>query len=121
MKKPVAIGLLCLFALLLIAARPRPCWTRSECFYRLAFTATPTSTIMPTQAEISIQLPIPSYNNGSLSTPDYGIATRYAVIMHSKETLLAWMMTQQALIPPIFSTSLPAYPPPVTAPPEGYP
>src|SRR3990167_1526764 len=50
MRKLFAIGILCLFALLLIAARPRPCRTRDECFYRfvLMHTLTPTPTASAT-------------------------------------------------------------------------
>ena len=58
MKKLVAILLLCLFALLLIAARPRPCKTRSECFFRYfpmatpTFMATETITVEPIKSQI---------------------------------------------------------------------
>ena len=44
MKRIIAIFLLCLFALLLIAARPRPCKTRSECFFQTVYTPTLTAT-----------------------------------------------------------------------------
>src|SRR3990167_10839436 len=53
MKKLAAILLLCLFALLLIAARPRPCGTRTQCFNQLfpLATTTLTPTLTPTRIE----------------------------------------------------------------------
>ena len=52
MKRIVAIFLLCLFALVLIAARPRPCGTRSECFNLLVNTPTPTPTTWATHTPL---------------------------------------------------------------------
>jgi len=95
MRKLAAIFLLCLLALLLIAARPRPrpCGTRTQCFNLLfpISTATLTMTIIPMAANVIYQ--------DMTSTPNYSID---------------W----PPLPPPI---PPPAYPPPVTAPPAGYP
>jgi len=65
MKKLVAILLLCLFALLLIAARPRPrpCGTRTQCFNLLFPVATMTPTLTRTKAP---NLPIRNEDNSTI-------------------------------------------------------
>jgi len=122
MKKLVTVILLCLFALLLIAAispeqnrpRPRPCGTRTQCFNLLfpivTFTATPTAIQIPDHTPTPIFVTTPNYSflfgRGILCLPSW---TDGDGVEHCGP------------IPNPMPTFIAPYPPPVTAPPAGYP
>ena len=115
MRKLVAALLLCLFALLLIAARPRPCRTRDECFFQFVFTVTATQ--VPTQ---TLSLPAPSACDASNPNPYFPGTCAHVALENELATWAAancavgnWQDGNLNCI----ATALP----PVIAPPAGYP
>jgi len=100
MKKIAVCLLLSTFCLLLIAARPRPCRTRDECFYQFTFTATPTMTRTAIPIYSPEIFPVSESKRLSGTPHEFPLIDCGDYVAH---TCLA--------------TSLP----PVTAPPAGYP
>ena len=103
MKKKVVICLaLITMGLLLIAARPRPCKTRAECFYLAVFTVTP----MPGETPIQTS-PMPIQQPCDTTYPNsYLLGTCAHATLES--VLATWEVNH------------PSYPAPL-APPTGYP
>jgi len=115
MKRIAIALLLCLFALLLIAARPRPCKTRGECFFRSAFTATPTATQI---SGIEIESQVETIHQ-IVSTPQYNLVCSEIIYVGYARTCKTWVVP--ASPPPPLPFPPTGYPLPATAPPAGYP
>ena len=115
MKRIIAIFLLCLFALLLIAARPRPCKTRSECFFRSVYTPTLTATQAATETQAPPVAP-PEVCDTSYPYPYIAGTCAHATL---ESVLATWEVDYpsypSAIAPPT------GYPLPVTSSPTDYP
>jgi len=119
MRKLVAIFLLCLFALLLIAAHPRPCRTRDECFFRFVFTETATQT--PTQTPSPPAPSAPSACDASNPNPYFPGTCAHIALENALATWTAANCAAGSWQNGNLNCIATIAPPPVTAPPEGYP
>src|SRR3990167_1967203 len=124
MRKLVAIFLICLFALFLIAARPRPCRTRGECFFRIIATVTVTER---QSSEVTHQ---PDNKSSVISFPETPVPYITYPLQALTSTLCVPMWADGYGVfhcgnpPDPWPTVVPfpiSYPPPATPPPAGYP